>query len=127
MIPRRALARRAAGGKRAVGRDSLSVIAYRILRATVYQRADYRCECCRKFVSLELEHAVPRSRGGADTPDNCWAVGAFCGCHRWKDMPFANGRLVVVPLGHGKFRWEEWKGPDKWTATLIRVIRDGRL
>ena len=125
MIARRALKRRAAGGIRAIGRNSLPSAEYAELRRQIFERAGYRCECCRLHVATELEHAQSASRGGADSADNCWGTCRLC--HRWKEAPFANGRLVVVPLGDGQFRWEEWKGPDKWTATLISVVRDGSL
>jgi 5-methylcytosine-specific restriction endonuclease McrA len=98
---------------------------YAELRKDVFERAGYRCECCLKSGNLVLEHAVPRSRGGPDSYENCWAVCSRC--HRWKEAPYANGRLLVIPLGAGLFRWEWWKGPDKWLATLVRVVRDSSL
>ena len=126
MIARRALKRRAEGGKRAVGRASLSTADYAEMRQRIFERAGYRCECCRMAPATEIEHALPAARGGADDADtNCWATCRTC--HRWKEAPFANSRLVVVALGGGRFRWEEWKGPDKWTAHLVRVVRDGSL
>lgn len=126
LIARRAAARRAAGGVRAVGRASLPVAEYASLGRRLLERAGYRCECCRRSDrGLEREHALPRARGGADSYDNCWIT--CTPCHRWKEAPFARGRLVVVPLGGGRFRWEEWGGPTKWLASLIRVVRDGSL
>lgn len=125
MIPRRALKRRAAGGIRAVGRNSLPNAEYRELRAQIFERASYRCECCRVAVAIEIEHALPASRGGPDSEANCWATCRIC--HRWKEAPFANGRLLVIPLGDGLFRWEEWRGADKHLATLVRVVRDSSL
>ena len=125
LIPRRALVRRAAGGIRAVGRNSLPSAEYADLKRRIFERAGYRCECCRVHVATELEHAISAGRGGPDDFDNCYGVCRIC--HRWKEAPFANGRMVPVPLGGGMSRWEESKGPDKWTATLIRIIRDSSL
>lgn len=126
LIPRRALARRAGGGPRALGRAARSVAGYAELGRELLERAGYRCECCRRDDrGLEREHATPAGRGGADDPDTVWIC---CRpCHRWKEAPYARGRLVVVPLGGGRFRWEEWRGVDKWHATLIRIVRDGSL
>ena len=109
-----------------MGRHSLPSAEYAELKRRIFERAGYRCECCRVHVATELEHALPSGRGGEDSWDNCWAV-CRAVCHPKKTAPFANGRLVVVPLGDGKFRWEEWRGPTKWTATLIRIIRDSSL
>ena len=125
MIARRASKRRAQGGIRATGRRSLPPAEYAELRRRIFERAAYRCECCRKNIATEVEHAQSAGRGGEDSENNCW--GTCRVCHRWKEAPFAKGRLVVRPLGDGQFRWEEWKGPDKWTAHLIRIVRDGSL
>lgn len=109
-----------------MGRPSLSVAAYRALGRELLERAGYRCECClRDDQGLEREHALPAGRGGADSVENVWLTCRVC--HAWKVAPYARGRLVVVPLGGGRFRWEEWKGPTKWLATLVRIVRDGRL
>lgn len=46
------------------------------LRTLVEARADGRCEYCRRYQELlgetffEIEHIVPRSRGGLTTPEN---------------------------------------------------------
>ena len=49
------------------------------LRAYVLHRADNRCAYCdRSDTRLEIEHIVPRSRGGTDRPDNLTASCAPC-------------------------------------------------
>jgi 5-methylcytosine-specific restriction endonuclease McrA len=63
-------------------------------------------------VPFDPEHAVPRSRGGGDTVDNVWL--ACRPCHEQKSVPYAKGRLIVTPLGGGRFRFEVVVKRDKW-------------
>jgi hypothetical protein len=35
-------------------------------------------------------------------------------CHAQTDAPFARGRLVITPLGAGRFTVEVTRGADKW-------------
>jgi hypothetical protein len=67
-----AKARRAAGGKRAAGRDSLPVSDWVVLKAALYHRARGRCEnpLCRKAGALDAHHVVKASAGGEDTAEN---------------------------------------------------------
>ena len=63
----------------------------------VAERAAHRCEYClapeRAFSFLfEVEHIVPRSRGGGDVPDN-WALA----CHACNIYKGAQPR-VSMPL-----------------------------
>ena len=139
-IDRRAVRRRAEGGKRAVGRRSLSSSAYAILQAMIWERAGgvpgiglrlsglARCEACgvpTEFVGLE--HAVRRSQGSSDSWSACWL--ACAKCHRWKEAPFsaAGGRLLVIPddAQPGMFIFIAASGEKhRWTA--LRCWHGGR-
>jgi hypothetical protein len=40
---------------------------------------------------------------------------ALCpSCHAQTDAPYARGRLVITPLGSGRFICEVIRGVDKW-------------
>ena len=148
-IDQRAVRRRAEGGKRAVGRRSLSSPNYAVLQGLIWGRAGgttwglaaggfgrlsglARCEACGALTEfVGLEHAVPRSQGGADTWANCWlACGGASGCHRRKEAPFstAGGRLLVssVPDEPGIFLFVVAYGEKRrWTA--LRRWLGGRI
>ena len=89
-----------AGGKLAVGRESLSLEAWRALKAEVFARQGGRCLVCPRRIA-EYHHVRKRAAGGADTPDN--VVGLSRDCHRRADWPYAKGRLCIVALGAGVF------------------------
>lgn len=105
----------------AVGRVSLSRAGLAALRIHVWTRGGGRCEACQTRPMQELEHALPRSRGGADSAENCW--GTCIPCHRLKEAPFTAGRLIVTPLGGERFRMERVWGPDKWTIARRELLR----
>lgn len=116
-VGRKAAARRKAGGPRATGRASLSVAAWRAVVEQVRLRAKGRCECGCGRAGVDPEHAVPRSRGGSDHPDNVWWAAREC--HRAKEASYATGRLLVEPLGAGRFRFTFVQGPSKWEHTVL--------
>jgi hypothetical protein len=35
-------------------------------------------------------------------------------CHAQTDAPYARGRLIITPLGDGRFTVEVTRGADKW-------------
>lgn len=113
-LDQRAIARRRDGGPRAIGRDALSVEGYAVLRQMIWARALGLCEFTRAAEGpntvLEFEHAVPRSHGGADSWENVWLASSKM--HRAKEAPFALGRLVVTPLGDGRFRFQYVRADD---------------
>lgn len=52
------------------------------LRFSILQRDDYRCQVCGRGASatltLEVDHKVPRSKGGTDDPSNLWTLCFDC-------------------------------------------------
>ena len=42
-----------------------------------------RCENCDQTENLELDHMIPRSRGGCHCEDNLWVLCRACNRHKW--------------------------------------------
>lgn len=100
-VGQKSIERRRSGGKAAQGRASLSVAGIAKLRAMLMVRARGKCERCGAWQFLQMEHALPRSRGGADSWSNCWITCSTC--HRLKEAPYRRVRLLVEPVGDGTF------------------------
>jgi 5-methylcytosine-specific restriction endonuclease McrA len=62
---------------------------------------------------LEVHHVVKRAQGGSDF-DLDRLVALCPPCHAQTDAPYARGRLVITPLGDGRFTVEVTRGADKW-------------
>lgn len=61
---------------------------YRKFREFVLRRDGYTCVYCGKSdVALQLDHVNPRSRGGADTPDNLVACCKPCNTSKGAKTP----------------------------------------
>lgn len=99
----------------AVGRASATVEGWQALKAAVMERAKGRCEIrTHDHPAQDVHHVVPRSLGG---PDVFWNLIAICRFHHDQvDEAFANGRLVIAPLGEGVFAWQLVRKPGKWIA-----------
>lgn len=109
-----------AGGVLATGRPAETLAGWRAVKAAVWARAGGRCEYHQTHRGTEYHHVVARSHGGADSVEN---VVLLCRtAHAQVSAPYANGRLVVVPLGAGRFRFTVLVAADKWAAR--RLARD---
>jgi 5-methylcytosine-specific restriction endonuclease McrA len=104
-----------AGGPLALGRPSADVEAWREIRAQVLARAQWRCQACRVRTRLEVHHVVKRAQGGSDF-DLDRLVALCPACHARTDAPYARGRLVITPLGGGRFSATMVRGHDKWAT-----------
>lgn len=100
-VGRRARERVRAGGKLAVGRPSETLAGWRAVVARVLERAAGRCEWSGVRRAVEIHHVRKRSRGGADHEDNLVALTRTA--HALTDAPYRNGRLLIEPLGGGRF------------------------
>ena len=108
------------GGPRATGRPAASLEAWAAIRRMVLRRARWRCQACGRGGALEVHHVIKRSQGGSDFALD--DLVALCpGCHARTDAPYPVGRLVITPLGHGRFTVDVIRAADKWT---IRARRD---
>lgn len=113
-VGRAARRRIRAGGPLAVGRPSASLEAWKEIRAEILARARWRCQACRlPTYRLEVHHIQKRAQGGSDFDRN--RLIALCRpCHAQTDAAFAQGRLVITPLGAGLFRCAVVQGRSKW-------------
>ena len=94
-----------------IGRPAVSVDAWAVLRGRLVARCGGRCEVCRVSHGVDPHHVRKSSAGGADALDNLvWLCRA---CHRRTDAAYADGRLVIVPVGEQEFLWEILRGPSK--------------
>jgi 5-methylcytosine-specific restriction endonuclease McrA len=103
-----------AAGPLAVGRPSATLETWREIRAQVLTRAQWRCQACRVRTRLEVHHVVKRAQGGSDF-DLDRLVALCAPCHAQTDAPYVRGRLVITPLGAGRFVCAVVRGADKWT------------
>ena len=60
-------------------------------------------------------HVVKRAQGGSDF-DLDRLVALCPPCHTQTDAPYVSGRLMVTPLGGGRFTFAITRGPDKWAT-----------
>jgi len=97
----------------ALGRPSASLEAWREIRTQILARARWRCQACGfPTYRLEVHHVVKRSKGGSDFDRN--QLIALCrDCHARTDAPFRQGRLVITPLGDGRFSCQVRHGDSK--------------
>ena len=75
-------------------------------------RAPHRHYDSRRGI-LQIRHVVKRAQGGSDF-DLDRLVALCPPCHAQTDAAYARGRLVVTPLGQGRFTCEVTRGADKW-------------
>src|SRR5262249_43227022 len=102
-----------AGGPLALGRPSASLEQYQNVRAQVLARAPWVCQACVLGGRLEVPRVRKGARGGS-----AFALDrliALCrACHAQTDAPFSRGRLVITPVGAGRFRCDIVQGHSKW-------------
>jgi len=105
-----------AGGPQALGRPSASLEAWREIRAQIVARARWKCQACGvPTYRLEVHHLRKRAQGGSDF-DHDWLIALCRECHARTDAPFRQGRLVITPLGDGRFGCEVRRGNNKWSV-----------
>jgi len=102
-----------AGGPLALGRPSASLEAWREIRAQILARARWACQACGVRTRLDVHHVTKRVQGGSDFDLD--RLIALCRvCHAQTDAPFRLGRLLIMPLGDGRFRCVVVQGESKW-------------
>jgi 5-methylcytosine-specific restriction endonuclease McrA len=66
---------------------------------------------------LDVHHVLKRAQGGSDFALD--RLVALCrACHDRTDASYAKGRLVVRPLGDGRFAFMVMRGAGKWGAEV---------
>lgn len=103
------------------------------MRKVVAKRANYCCEYCwsqEKFSpdSFEVEHPIPKSRGGSNTLQSlAWSCG---GCNRHKGTKLEGRDPVtgeLIPLYNP--RTQNWSDHFQWSdnfAVVIGITATGR-
>ncbi len=98
----------------ALGRPSASREAWREIRAQILARARRRCQACGLPTHrLDVHHIRKRAQGGSDF-DLDRLIALCRDCHAQTDAPFSLGRLLITPLGDGRFRCVVVQGESKW-------------
>jgi len=95
------------------GRPAASRIEWQAIQSQVRSRAGWRCEACGRRGRLDVHHIIKRSRGGSDF-DLDRLVALCRACHDQTDAPLVFGRLIVTPLGEGRFAFDVVHGPTKY-------------
>ena len=103
------------GGPRATGRPAASLEEWAVIRRVVFRRARWRCQACGRGGGLEVHHVVKRAQGGSDF-DLDRLVALCSPCHAQTDAPYARCRLVITPLGGGRFTSAMIRAADKWAT-----------
>lgn len=95
------------------------------LRQRVREAARDRCGYCLSpqrlvMAALEIEHLLPRSKGGDDTEDNLWLSCSLC--NRYKGAQISatdtlNG--ITAPLFNP--RHNNWSEHFRWSADGVRI------
>jgi 5-methylcytosine-specific restriction endonuclease McrA len=127
MIRRRPLQRtrwqrRLSNQPRARGRESASPEQWQIICAEVRRRAGWCCEACGRRGRLDVHHVVKRSQGGSDF-DLDLLVALCRPCHAQTDAPWVKGRLVIRPLGSGRFVFDTVTVTPRLWDRPVRVQR----
>ncbi len=118
-IPLRKTAWQRAQGQRSVtGRLAATSHEWTAIREVVLARADWACQACGSRGRLDVHHVTKRSHGGSDL-DLDGLVALCRACHERTDAPYGRGRLVVTPLGEGRFTFALRRGAGKWASTVV--------
>jgi HNH endonuclease len=115
-VGERARRRILAGGPRATGRPAASRAEWETICDTVLARARWACQACGARTGLQVHHVLKRSQGGSDF-DLDWLVALCHACHAQTDASYAIGRLLMTPLGAGRFICEVVQRRSKWDTT----------
>jgi 5-methylcytosine-specific restriction protein A len=103
------------GGPLALGRPAASLEQWREIRAQILARDRWTCQACGVRTRLDVHHVTKRTQGGSDFDFD--RLIALCrDCHARTDAPFRQGRLVITPLGDGRFGCEVRRGDNKWSV-----------
>jgi 5-methylcytosine-specific restriction endonuclease McrA len=95
------------------GRPAASRTEWEAIQSQVRSRAGWRCQACGRRGRLDVHHVIERSRGGSDF-DLDRLVALCRTCHDQTDAPLAAGRLIITPVGEGRFTFDVVHGPAKY-------------
>lgn len=96
------------------------------IKVRVRERADNRCGYCltqQKYVpwSLELEHVIPRAKGGSDDEDNIWLACRSCNLFKADQTEAIDSETQqLVPLFNPIK--QNWTDHFRWSDDGLRII-----
>ncbi|HFC11682.1 MAG TPA: HNH endonuclease, partial [Anaerolineae bacterium] len=95
------------------------------LRQRVRQQAANRCGYCLSLqqylpYSLEIEHLLPRSRGGNDDEDNLWLACRSCNMYKSSHIAMPDPLTgILTTLFHP--RQQQWDEHFQWSIDSLRI------
>jgi hypothetical protein len=97
-----------------------------ILRARVREQARNRCGYClarQEYVPwlLEIEHIVPKSKGGTDDEENLWLACRSCNLFK-SDQTHGRDPLTGRQVRLFNPRQQQWKRHFRWSDDGVFVI-----
>ena len=96
------------------------------IRARVREQAGDRCGYClssQKYVLglLEIEHLIPKAKGGTDNEDNLWLACRLCNCYQGTSThardPVTDRRVKLFNP-----RTQQWSRHFQWSEDGVEVI-----
>lgn len=96
------------------------------IRARVREQAGNRCGYClslQKYVLgiLEIEHIIPKAKGGTDDEENLWLACRLCNGYKGittHERDPVTGRRVKL----FNPRWQKWSRHFQWSQDGTRII-----
>ncbi len=92
----------------------------------VREDAQYRCGYCLSphhlvMARLEIEHIIPRSRGGSDDISNLWLACPICNGHKSNKVSGIDPETGdLVPLFNPRI--QNWFDHFRWSEDGLRII-----
>lgn len=95
------------------------------VRANVRRAAGDRCGYCQSpqhlvMGKLEIEHIIPRSRGGTDDESNLWLSCSLCNRYKGAQVEFADPETNAVMRLFNP-RKDDWQEHFAWSADGVKV------
>ncbi len=96
------------------------------VRAKVIAQAGNRCGYCltrQEYVPwiLEIEHIIPRSKGGTDEEENLWLACRSCNLFKG-DQTHGRDPLTGHNIGLFNPRQQQWKHHFHWSEDGISLV-----
>ena len=95
-------------------------------RQFVRKRANYHCEYCKAAELLmglkcEIDHIIPRSRGGSNELDNLCAACTFCNGRKYIKVGGVDPNIGQIALLFNP-REQEWPAHFRWSGDGTIII-----
>lgn len=95
------------------------------LQSIIREHADNRCGYClshQQYVplKLEIEHIIPKSRGGSDDESNLWLACRSCNLHKSNQIT-ALDPLTGEQVALFNPRFQQWEEHFRWSHDGTRL------